>query len=383
MKVAGIVAEFDPFHNGHKYLLERVRESGITHIAAAMSGDLTQRGDVSLFDKQARAICAVKNGADIVIELPPPFSCSCSEVFARAAVKLLAGLGVDMIAFGSEVTDKALLSECADISSSLSDNDEIKALTSSGLSYPKAISEYIKAHYGEEYSSVFSSPNATLGVEYIKAAREYKIPDFLPIARGGVSHDSDTANGGFASGSLLRQMVRENKDISAFTPLERKSLSPAFIENMEGHILFTLCQGDTKRLSTCNDINSQILESILRLPRNMPASLSELYERLKCKGVTLARLRRIALFLSAGLENVSADELNAARILAFNKRGTQLLQNARGGKIIFDTSLSRIEQSVPKIVQNINRGAYFRYLCTDKNEHYINEYTRKITIERE
>ena len=136
-------------------------------------------------------------------------------------------------------------------------------------------------------------------------------------------------------------------------------------------------------LTACPDINQQILESMLHLPRYMPGSLSELFDILKCKGVTMARLKRIALFLSAGLEDVSVSELTAARVLSFNKRGAQLLHNAKINDLLFDTSLARIGETVLKIVQNIVRGSYFRYLCTDRKEPHINEYTRKIFIEKE
>ena len=381
--VAGVVAEFDPFHNGHKYLLEQIREKGVTHIAAAMSGDLTQRGDVALFDKQARAQCAVKNGADLVIELPCPFSCSCSEIFGAAAVKLLANAGADVIAFGSETDDKALLSECADISTVLSDEPAVAELTATGLSYPKAISQLVYERYGEKYADVFSSPNATLGIEYIKAARRFGINDFMPIKRIGAAHNSSKAQGGFASASLIRERIRQGVDASTLTPLDVKNLSPAFIENMEEHILFTLCQGSVENLAACNDVNEQIMMSILHLPRYMPGSLSELFDILKAKGVTMARLKRIALFLSAGLEAVSIDELTAARVLSFNKKGAQLLHNAKGSEVIFDTSLARVREIVPKIVQNMIKGSYFRYLCTDRKETVTNEYTRKIIIEKE
>lgn len=381
MKVAGVVCEFDPFHNGHKYLLDKTRQSGITHIACAMSGDLTQRGGVAIADKQQRAMTAVANGADIVLELPPPFCCSCSEVFARSAVKLLAGVGAQVIAFGSEITDISLLKECADISIALSDNAQIKELTKQGLSYPRAMCEYIKENYGEEYSSVFSQPNATLGIEYIKAAREYGITDICPIKRIGAAHDSDKPTGKYVSASYIRGLILENKDHKSFVPDKSIVSHPADIRNMQGQILFTICQGDKDKLSAVPDINEQLLQSILHLPRYMPGSLDELFELLKSKNVTLARLRRIVLFLSAGLENTDVSELTAARVLALNKRGAQLLHNTRGSDIIFDTSLSRIGEAVPKIVQNIIKGSYFRYLCTDRKEPCINEYTRKIIIQ--
>lgn len=93
MKIAGIVAEYNPFHNGHKYQIQATRQAGAEGIVAVMSGDCVQRGSAAVFSKYDRAQAAIRNGADLVIELPCPFSCSNSEVFARSAVRLLAGLG--------------------------------------------------------------------------------------------------------------------------------------------------------------------------------------------------------------------------------------------------------------------------------------------------
>ena len=97
MKIAGIVAEYNPFHNGHKYQIQATRQAGAEGIVAVMSGDCVQRGSAAVFSKYDRAQAAIRNGADLVIELPCPFSCSNSEVFARSAVRLLAGLGEDVV----------------------------------------------------------------------------------------------------------------------------------------------------------------------------------------------------------------------------------------------------------------------------------------------
>ncbi|MBR6336590.1 MAG: nucleotidyltransferase family protein [Ruminococcus sp.] len=382
-KCAGIVCEFDPFHNGHSYLLDKVRSMGYTHIVCAMSGDLTQRGDVAIADKQARAECAVKNGADLVIELPPPFCCSCAEVFAKSAVKLLKAAGAQVIAFGTEYDDKALLSECADISEKIKDDSDIAAIVADGFSYPRAVSTVVSSKYGREYAIILSEPNATLGIEYIKAARLYGLDDFVPIKRKGVSHDSDELLNGYTSASNIRRLIRKGIDVSTLTLLDMNEQTPAFIDRMEGHILYTLCMADEQTLRKCPDVNTQILESILNMRKNAPADLGEMYILLKCRGVTLARLRRVALFISSGLENADVDELTAARVLAFNERGAKLLSQAKGGDILFDTSLARIGEAVPKIVQNIIKGSYFRYLCTDRSNDPINEYTRKISIERD
>lgn len=383
MHCAGIVCEFDPFHNGHKYLLESVRKKGITHIVCAMSGDLTQRGDVAVADKQSRAQCAVNNGADLVVELPPPFCCSCSQVFAQGAVRLLKAAGADCIAFGSEVDDTQLLSECADISLDLENDPDVAAITADGLSYPRAVSLVIERKYGKKFVEVFSQPNATLAVEYIKAARALGINEFIAIKRKGTDHGSGDIVGSYAAAGTIRKMLRKELDVSSLTLLDMTNEQPAFIGRMETHILFTLCTADEQTLKSCPDINTQILESIMKMRKSAPSTLEELYISLKTKGVTLARLRRISVYLSAGLESISPDGLDAARVLAFNKRGTELLAAAKEGSVLFDTSLARIEERVPNIVQNIIKASYFRYLCTDREQDCINEYTRKITIERE
>ena len=383
MKCAGIVCELDPFHNGHKYLLEKVREQGIEQIVCAMSGDFTQRGDVAVADKQSRAQCAVKYGADLVVELPPPFSCSCSQVFAQGALRLLKAAGADCIAFGTEVDDAKLLRECADISLDLENDPDIAAITADGLSYPRAVSLVIERKHGREFVEVFSQPNATLAVEYIKAAKQLGINDFIAIKRKGADHGSSDIIGGYAAASTIRKLLKKEKDVSSLTLLDMTNEQPAFIGRMDAHILYTLCTVDEEVLRQCSDINTQILESIMKMRKSAPSTLEELYISLKTKGVTLARLRRIAVYVSAGLESMAADDITAARVLAFNERGTELLAKAKGGEVMFDTSLARIEEKMPKIAHNTVKASYFRYLCTDREQDCINEYTRKITIEKE
>ncbi|MBR1664167.1 MAG: nucleotidyltransferase family protein [Ruminococcus sp.] len=377
---AGVVCEFDPFHNGHKYLLEKIRQSGYSHIACVMSGDFVQRGGIAIDDKFSRALSALKGGADIIAELPPPFSCSCSEVFAMSAVRLLISLGVDTIAFGSETDDKELLLRCAEISKAIENKSDIKALLSKGLSYPRAVYEYVKDKYGQEYSKVFESPNATLGIEYIKAAKSISDKvDIMPVLRTGAEHNSNEIKGDIVSASLIRQRVLSGEDYQKFIPGGSIITHPADINKMTEHILFKMCTISREEMLRCPDCSEALADRITALKKKGPRSLDELFTSLKCKGLTLARIRRVILFLSAGLENASADELTAARILAFNSRGREILSGC-GGDVTFDTSLARIERKVPKIVQNINRASYLRYLCTDKSVNYQNEYTKRILM---
>ncbi|NLZ45325.1 MAG: nucleotidyltransferase family protein, partial [Clostridiales bacterium] len=115
MKICGIISEYNPFHNGHKFHIEETRKMGATHIVAVMSGNMVQRGDVAILDKHYRARKACENGVDLVIELPCPYACASAEKFAQGAISVLAGFGglVKLISFGSEAEDINLLKKAA------------------------------------------------------------------------------------------------------------------------------------------------------------------------------------------------------------------------------------------------------------------------------
>ena len=184
MKIAGIVAEYNPFHNGHKYQIQATRQAGAEGIVAVMSGDCVQRGSAAVFSKYDRAQAAIRNGADLVIELPCPFSCSNSEVFARSAVRLLAGLGEDVVttlSFGCESGDRNALEQAAEISAMLENSQQVRELLSQGKSYPQAMYEASIGLYGRTAEEIFSTPNNVLAVEYIKAAKRIA-PWLVPYA---------------------------------------------------------------------------------------------------------------------------------------------------------------------------------------------------------
>ena len=159
MKNIGIICEYNPFHNGHLFQLNRAHEMGATHITAVMSGNFVQRGDAAVCSKFVRAKAAVSSGADLVIELPVPFAISSAENFARGGILLLDGLGcVDGISFGCECDDLDLLKRAAEFSEEFAHSDEAIALMNSGKSFPAALS----ALCPNELKSVLESPNNIL-----------------------------------------------------------------------------------------------------------------------------------------------------------------------------------------------------------------------------
>ena len=143
MKLAGIVCEYNPMHKGHIYHIEETRKNGATHIVCVMSGNFVQRGECAFLDKWSRADIAVHSGADLVVELPTPWSADSAENFAFGAVYLLSCLGIDMLSFGSEEEDAELLKRCAEALDDEKTADLLKKKMSSGLSYPAAVCEAV------------------------------------------------------------------------------------------------------------------------------------------------------------------------------------------------------------------------------------------------
>ena len=209
MKTTGIVAEYNPFHNGHKALVDRCRENEATHIVAAMSGNFVQRGSVAIMDKRARAAAAIKGGVDLVVELPVPFAVATAEVFARGGVSVLAGLGcVDALSFGAECEDLSLLQSAAKAVTDPKVDELIKTELSGGVSYPTARAYAVRTVYGPDIADVLEGPNNILAVEYLKELERRGNPMAVePMKRVGTGHDGLTATDEFASASMLRILL--------------------------------------------------------------------------------------------------------------------------------------------------------------------------------
>ena len=218
MKVAGIISEYNPFHNGHKYQIKKLREmlSEDTAIVAVMSGNYTQRGEIAVADKLIRAKAALECGVNLVLELPFPFSMSSAEFFAKSGVKILGEIGVvDYLAFGSESGDINELSDIAAVMSSkeyeltlntLSDNEENK-----DLGYPELCQLALSKVYGKEVSRDFFSPNNILAIEYIKAISTfgYSISPITVRREGAGYNDIINPMAEFQSASAIREELAE------------------------------------------------------------------------------------------------------------------------------------------------------------------------------
>lgn len=393
MKIFGIVAEYNPFHNGHLWQIEETRRLGATHIVAVMSGNFVQRGEPAIADKFLRAELAVRNGADLVLELPVSYALSSAEFFARGAVSILGSLGcVDGISFGSECGDVSLLKTGADASARLASSPRLKSMLEDGTPYPAALQRLTEAEYGAECAEIFSHPNNLLGIEYLKAVNALNLDfEILTIPRKSAAHDSETASGNIASASLIRALMRSGKDFSALVPENAsgalsaclKEGNSADISRLEQAVLYrmrSLSPDEAKRLP---DV-SHGLENRLINEAQKACSLEELLFAVKTKRYPMAKIRRVLMNALIGTEKSDLKVLPPyGRILAFNSRGCEIIKTARKtAEFPIDTSLARLEQTgeaARRFAENEVRAGNIYALAQGKIHPSGADYTQKIT----
>ena len=322
MQVAGIVAEYNPFHRGHLYHIQKTREAGATHVVAVMSGNFVQRGDFALFSKWSRARAAVMGGVDLVLELPAVYSLACAERFARAAVALLDRLGVvDILSFGSESGELGPLYETL---GRLRENSaQIKEGLRRGLPYPRALAEAAGAAL---------TPNNILGIEYLRALEELGSPIRpFTVRRHGAAHDAQERCECPSAKQCRSQILEEGfsavrAHLPASVPLAEEieaGFAPCTLAQADRALLALLRTADFARVPGL----SEGLE--YRFARALPAcaTVPELIASVKTKRYSEARIRRIALSAALGITEQLQRELPPyLRVLALNGRGAELLR---------------------------------------------------------
>jgi predicted nucleotidyltransferase len=341
MRAVGIVAEYNPFHNGHLYhVAETRRLAGDAAIVAAMSGNFVQRGEPALFDKWARAEMAVRGGVDLVVELPVGFAVRSAQFFAAGAVRLLAALGVEALSFGAEDADPAALGRLA----AAMDEEAVQTLfrrrLDAGETYAAALGRSLAAASGLPPAMV-ASPNNILAVEYLRAIARYApavVP--LPVARRGAGYHERKVAGKIASATAVRGALQEGRTELAYAamPVEcrevaercvAEGLGPVWWGAFEQALLAALRRSRVDELAALPEV-SEGLEYKLKAA-GAAGGLEELMAALKSKRYARTRLQRVlvhALLLSRRTDLAAWEESGPlyARVLAFGERGRRLLK---------------------------------------------------------
>lgn len=371
MNICGIICEYNPFHMGHRYHIEETRKRfGATHIVAVMSGNFTQRGDIAVVDKYKRAETALKNGVDLVIELPVQYALSSAEQFAQGAVYLLNALGcVDMLSFGSECGNIDLLKETAGAVYYAQESEEFGKYLKNGMSYPAALQKAMEKYYTDDVIEALATPNNTLAIEYIKALDTFASPiKPVTVKRLGAAHDEASDNmSENLSASQLRKMIYDGQDISAFAP-ECDFSNTASISNIETAILSKLRSMSKASIEKTPNVLMG-LENRIHKAVQVSTSLNELYFLIKTKRYTLARIRRI--ILSAFLGITKSDLKNNpsyVKILGMNGKGKEILAKANC-ELPVNASLSQLAQAS----DNAKKQAKLEARCDDQYALALNK----------
>lgn len=355
MKVTGIITEYNPLHSGHKYHIEQSRlTSNAEAIVCVMSGSFMQRGIPALIDKWNRTLMALKNGVDLVIELPVLYSLSSAEFFGYGAVSLLNSMGViNNICFGSEFGNISLLKNIAEILSEepLAYKILLKKYLNQNLSFPKCRSLALKEFLGEielndsELDSMLNSSNNILGIEYCKSL--YKLKSQITpstIKRIGSDYNSIDIDSDFSSATAIRKHLKERNELhylrtkfpiatlDILDKLEKENYQYVFEDSMFSYLKYkVLSEGKTlEHIPDASEgLNNRIVQSVEK-----SNNYYQILENAKSKRYAYTRISRILCQYFVGFEEYDTSFLREescpyGRILGFNSTGAKILKEAK------------------------------------------------------
>lgn len=358
MKILGLITEYNPFHNGHLYHLEKSKEvTGASHTIAVMSGNFLQRGEPAILNKWERAKMAVKSGVDLVIEIPTPYACATAELFAYGSISLLDKLGaVNCVSFGSEIGNIDFLHDIANLlANPLPEFEEtLKNYVNLGFTFPIARSMALDTYfrktkkYNEEdlnlINNTIKNPNNILGIEYLKAIRQLRSPiiPYTITRKSAHYHSRNITDTSIASATAIREHLYNNKsleDISSVIPDNTLNVlshnidngtAPIFSEDFEQSILSILRRSKLDDIKNVFDV-VEGLENKIYQCSNSTNNLLDLYNCIKSKRYTLTRIQRILMHILLNINKDDIFQFNSsgpqyARVLAFNNKGREILQ---------------------------------------------------------
>ena len=411
-RVLGIIAEYNPFHNGHMYHLQKAKEqSGAQYCICVMSGNFVQRGNTSIVNKWKKAEMALLNGVDLVIELPTIYSVASAEGFSLGAIKLLNNLKiVDAISFGTETSDFAALNN---ISSIVNEepmkyksilNSELKK----GLSFPKARENALMLYLNDNkrYDNILNTPNNILAIEYLKALKKIKSTiQPIPVKREKVYYNDNVIVDEFASATAIRKLLKDEEfsEIRKVVPKSTYQILKKETElgnvvldlsRYEKEIIYNLRRMTVSEIAELPDVNEG-LEHSLKNAANYSNDITNLINIVKTKRYTVTRIQRILICALLGITKRDVGMAKKAepyiRVLGFNEKGKELISriNKQNPKATVITSVKKFQD---KNNNNKNSKIYKRLLDIDifstnvytmacKSESLANlDYTKNMVI---
>ena len=434
MKVTGIIAEYNPFHRGHKYQIDYCKkELGADYVIVAMSGDYVQRGTPALLSKHVRAEMALRCGADLVLEMPVSVSTASAEAFAMGGVSMLDGLHiVDSLCFGSEYGEVSALMELAEIL--VEELEEyrqlLKEFLSNGLSFPsarcQALTEYFKNPHnftGDDFDGVLTpllnqivqilnSPNNILGIEYCKALLRLK-SNIKPVTlkRQGMGYHetlaetdgsdrfSCTDGSTFASASAIRELLKATltpetiSRIASQVPDEISLLLASSLQRngfltedaLDPLLSYCILKENADSFCSYLDVSRDLAERIMNRSNELNGFL-QAASFLKTKELTQSRIQRALLHIILGIREVPAT-VPYARVLGFRRESSTLLKEIKDSSSIpLITKLadanSLLDESGRSLLYEtvFSSNLYEKLLCRKNGRNFVHEYQKQLVI---
>ena len=402
-KILAIISEYNPFHNGHLYHLQKSKKMiDPDYSICIMSGNFCQRGDTSIMDKWSKTDAALKCGFDLVIELPVVYSISSAENFAEGALKILEAFDDVTLSFGSECGDLDTLNNIADVL--YNEPKEYQTILahelSKGLSYPKARENALLLYLNDvrKYANVLSNPNNILGIEYLKAIKKLK-SNVIPftIKRIDEGYNSLKVKDRLASATAIRNLVKNNENVKKLMPTPSFNILLENINNgrilndisvFEKEIIYTLRKMSLSEIAELQDV-TEGLENAIKQAANTCNNLEDLINCIKSKRYTRSRIQRILLY---SILNITKKDIKNSyrtkpyvRILGASKRGKYLLSRLNNPKYPVITSVKKfMDNNNNKILKSMIEKDILAsniYTLGYKNDSKANlDYTKKLII---
>ncbi len=434
MKVVGLITEYNPFHNGHKYHIEQARKiTGADYCIAVMSGNFVQRGTPAMMDKYSRAKMALQNGVDLVLELPACYATGSAEYFAQGAVSLLDKLGVvNSLCFGSECGDITMIKSASQFLQNAPEDFELRMqdYMREGLTYPAARRKAVEhtldnsnPYDGQGLSKILTEPNNILGIEYCKAIINFS-SSIEPITIQRISahyHEKELSvvnpatgntpthsNPPISSATAIRNAIHQQRDhlaegitkasqsvpedVAQYLKANYQITYPITEEDFASILRYTLLKEDSKSLTNYLDITPDLAERLKNI-KDYNMSIMALAQRIKTRNVTLTRINRALIHILLNIKSDTMEQYMAmgytpyARILGIKKESTYLLrQIEKQERIPLITKVSKATKQLDQLGMQMlsqdifaadiyNQAVYQKY-----GTQILNEYKHGICM---
>lgn len=377
MHVIGLIAEYNPFHNGHLYQINKIKEMyPDSIIVLVVSSSFTQRGDISILSKWDKTKIAIDNNIDIVLELPFVYATQSSDIFAKGAIEILSKIKIDTLIFGTETNNIDNIKHIAELQLNNKEYDNlVKEYLSSGINYPTALNKAINKLSGYK----IDTPNDLLALSYIKEIIKNNLNiEYINIKRT-TSYHGNEINDNIASASNIREMLLNNKDISNLIPYNQDILSKISMNNYFNYLKYKIIS-EENNLSIYQTVDEGIENKIIKEINNSN-SYEELINNIKTKRYTYNKISRMLLHILTSFtkeENIKL-KIDYIRLLGFNTNGKKYLNSIK--KQIDIPIITGYKKNISKILDIEFRVTKIYSLVKGKEE-IIKEYQNKPIIKK-